>query len=161
MRRNKKGSIGDVFYIGILLFVISIFFVLSWLVFGKINTAIQGQPDFSEQGKAIINNNTGQFPKLFDGVFLTILVGLWIATMILAWQIDTHPVFYVLTIIAAIALVIVTAVLGNTYTTMMADVQVSEFADDFTIIPFVMRNFVKIMLGMLFSVAVVMYAKSQ
>lgn len=158
---GKKASIGDVFYIAVVLLVIAISFVLGWLVFGKINDEIQLQPDFSDRGKNIMSNSAEQFPGMFDGVFLTLLVGLWIATMILAWQIDSHPVFYVLTIIAAIMLVIITSALGNTYYNIMQDPNISSFADDFTIIPFVMNNYVKIMLGMLFSVAVVMYAKSQ
>ena len=157
---NKKGSIGDVFFISVFIFLLAIVFVVGWVIHSKVNDEFQNNPSIVDQGKTMMQNSTDDYISLFDGIFLTIIVGLWIGTIILAFQIDIHPVFFVLTIIVFAILVILTALFGNAFYTFANNANIVSYADDFTIIPFVMNNFVTVMIVLGFSVALVMYAKT-
>jgi len=56
-------------------------------------------------------------------------------------------------------LVILSAIFGNTFYTFSVDAEILAYADSFTIIPFVMNNYVWVMLFIGFTVGVSMYAK--
>ena len=96
-----------------------------------------------------------------DGVFLVIIVVVYLAAIILAFQIDTHPVFFILSIIVFGVLVFITAVMANVFWEFASNAAITAYADDFTIITLVMNNFAQIMTVLGFGLAAVMYARSQ
>lgn len=155
---NKKGSVQDVFFIAGFVFLIAITFVIGWMMMSKLNENIQVST-FSDSGKQIVANTNNKYVSWFDGIFLTVFLLLWAITLILAYQIDTQPVFFIFTIVIFGILAIITAVLGNTFYDFASNAGISDYASAFTIIPFVMNNYVQAMVVCGFSVALVIYAK--
>lgn len=157
---NKKGSVlFDMIYIALMVFFIGMCFVVGWLFFSKVNDQFQASPDISTEGKAIMSNTNTRMTTWLDGVFLTVFIGLYIGSLILAFQIDSHPIFFPISIIIFIILIIVSAVLGNTFYQFAADSQITPYAEGFTIIPFAMNHFVQIILVMGFGLSWVMWGK--
>ena len=136
------------------------FFIIGWMAFSKVNSELQTS-GFSQQGKDILTNTSNRYVDLFDGLFLTVFVLLWVVTLFLAYQIDANPIFFPITLFVFAVLVILAAVFGNTFYTFSENAQIQEYAADFTVIPFVMNNFVTTMVIIGFSVAAVMYAKTR
>lgn len=156
---RRKGSISDTFFIAIMLFITAITFVVGWMMMSKVNIEFQATDNIAQVGKDIVSDTTSRYVSWFDGIYLTVLVLLWIVTLVLASKINVHPVFFMFTILIYGILVIITAALGNAFYTFASNAQITEYADAFTFIPFIMNNFVATMVILGFSVAIVMYAK--
>jgi flagellar basal body-associated protein FliL len=158
---NKKGSIVDIFYIVLVMFIISIVFVIGWVIFSRVNTEFQSHSDLSTEGKAIMQSSTDKYVRTFDNLFLTVGIALYIGAMILAWNVDISPVFFFLSIVIFAVLVILAGVYGNAFYTFSENAQITTYASDFNIIPLVMNNFVEIFVVLGFGLAGVMYAKTR
>ena len=156
----KKGSTQDVFFLAVWATLCAIVFVIGWMMMSKINAELQGS-GISATGKTIVQDTTDNYVSWFDGIFLTAILLLWAVALVLAFQIDVHPIFFIFTVIIYAILVIISAVLGNTFYDFASNAGISAYADAFTIIPFVMSNFVVIMVVIGFSVVAVMYGKAR
>ena len=110
---NKKGSILDIFLIIVFLFVGGI----SIVVIGNFWT--QMRTSFVEEGlstRAITFIDSTESSILnFDNVFLIIAVGLIISTIILAFTIHTHPIFFFISIILLMFALVVAPPLSNAF----------------------------------------------
>ena len=157
---NKKGSYGDLFYILMVVVVCAFFFVIGWVMFSKVNDEFQVK-GLSTEGKEIMQTSTDRYVETFDGLFLTIFVTLYIAAVILAWNIDASPVFFFLSLVVFGVLVLLAAVFGNSFYIFSINENIATYANDFTIIPLVMNYFVQIFVVLGFGLAGVMYAKTR
>jgi hypothetical protein len=157
---NKKGSFGDLFYIMVVLLVCAFVFVIGWVIHSKVNDSFQANDDIAQRGKDMMQDGKDRYVKTFDNLFLTIGIAMYLGALILAWQVDTSPVFYFLSIVVFAVLVILAAAYGNAYYTFSQNAQITTFADDFDIIPLVMNNFVELFVVMGFGLAGVMYART-
>jgi len=157
---KKKGSFGDLFYIVIIMSLMAFFFVIGWMMQSKVNTEFQNNDDIAATGKSMMQDSTDRFVNTFDNLFLTVFVALYIGSLILAWQVDVSPVFYFLSIIVFVVLIILSAVYGNAFYTFSENANISTYASDFKIITLIMNNFVEVMVVMGFGLAGVMYART-
>ena len=160
-RTNKKGSIQDIFFGASFILLFAIAVIVGWMLFSKINTQIQSTNDFSTEGKALVNDFKNKYVAITDGMFITIIVFLWLIILILAYQIDVNPIFFPFAIIVFGVLILITAVLGNTYNAFATMTGITEYSADYTIIPLVMNNFVQFILIIAFSIGIVMYGKTR
>lgn len=158
---TKKGSIMDIFFILVLVSALAITSVLAFMMLSKINTQFQTNPTISTEGKSIMNTAQTKFPKTFDGVFAIVLVFSIITTLFLASLVDVNPLFLPIAIVIFIFVVVLCAVMGNTYYSFASQPDMAAYSQQFIIIPFVMTHFVEVMLAFGFSVLIVMYAKSR
>lgn len=169
--RNKRGSFEDVFFLVFIAFVSALLFIIGYIMISKVNVHIQGNfPDTitnqrdgstmdATAGKDIVNDLKGDYVALFDGLFVTIIVLLWLVAVVLAFQIPTHPVFFFLSIFVYVFLIIVCALFGNAFYDFATASEVVSYVNDFTIIPFVLNNFVRVMLVIGFSIGLIMYSR--
>lgn len=108
---NKRASLLDVFQIVISLFIISIVVLSIGTFWTKMREPLLTGFDssaltfYDSTERAILN---------FDNVYLIIAVGLIIATTILAFFIDTHPVYFILSLIILMFAIAVSVPLSNT-----------------------------------------------
>jgi len=158
---GKKGSYGDLFYIVFIATLFAITAVVCWVAFSKINDNLQANDNIAATSKAILTKSVNNYVTLLDGIFLVVIVVLYLAAIILAFQIDTHPVFFILSIVVFGVLVFITAVMANVFWEFASNAAITTYADDFTIITLVMNNFAQIMTVLGFGLAAVMYARSQ
>lgn len=145
----------------IIMFVIGISTIVGYVMLKSVNTQISGQADFSDTGKTIINNATNKYVGLFDNTFLVIMIGLALGSILLASQIDVSPVFFPVSIVLYIVLIIFSASVGNAYYNMASTEGLSTFTEDFRVMPFIFNHLVEIMVGIGFIIGVVMYAKTR
>jgi len=76
MKKKKKASWGDVFYITFFGLLCGIMFVIGYMFYSKVNTNIQANNDIATEGKTIMQNTQTRFVSWFDGLFLVAIVGL-------------------------------------------------------------------------------------
>ncbi len=89
-RKSKKGFIGDIMTLLIILFVLAVTIMSAYLMLNRVNTAFQTTPGISDSGKAIVSAANNKFISLWDGLFVFLLVGLSLAATISAYFVDTH-----------------------------------------------------------------------
>ena len=158
-RINKKGSFADLLYMAVFIFLCGIVFTVGFLIHDKINDEWQTKDQLGTRSKAIMQDSNDTFVASFDNVFLVIFIGLYLGALILAYNVDINPVFFFLSLFIMGVIVLITGVLGNAWYQFTQNSTLTGYIDDFTFIPFIMGNYVKIFVAMAFGLAGVMYAK--
>ena len=158
LKGSKRGSLEDAVLIGLFLAVIAIFAYPLVNSFSLINADIQANPDIADDAKGISSDFNTDLPNILEGIFLLLLVGGYLGTFILAFFIDTQPAFFVIAAIFMTSMVLVLPMVANAYDSV-TNGQFSEVTTQFTIIPFVMQNYLQITLVMWALIILGIYAK--
>lgn len=144
MLKHRKGSIGDsLFWVAVMLFF-GILIVIGWKVQSLLNDAIQDAPGMADEAKTIMTENTDRYVRTFDNLFLITFVGIFLSGAIAAYFIYTHPALYWLTWPLIVFYVAVIAIIANVGDSFFHSSGITEYFDDFTIMPFIFDNYVKI-----------------
>jgi len=158
MNKKKGGSLEDIAFLVIFLAVLAIFAYPTAEAIILINEDIQAIDDLNNDSKAISQDITYRYPAIIEGIYLMLLVVGYVGTFVLASRIDTHMPMFIIAIIFFTAMILVVPILANAWD----DVTNGMFTNaesQFTIIPFVMQNYLKIMLGAWFLVGFSIYAR--
>jgi len=160
MFKNKKGSMLDLFFIVSIMFAFAIIILVGWLVMSNVNDKFQTKLD-GDVAKTTIQESTNRYVDIFDGIFLFVFFGSFIGVIIGSLFLDTHPAFFIVSIIILIILCILVAIFANAYGEIASADKIRDFGDDFTFIPFIMQYFVQIIIVMFCSVSIALYSKSR
>ena len=154
---NKKGNIPDVFYLVLTVVVLAIIFMASWTIMNQMKPSLDAKltGDVAHNATA----NALQAIGSFDYLLIFIMVGLLIATIISAFFINTHPVFFVLSLLMFILFMIVVPVLGNVFDAFAGDSGMSEAAEEFNVTTSFMDDLPKYFVVMCGIVLISLYAK--
>jgi len=159
---SKRGqTILDLLLVIVMLFAISIAFVLGYKVLTEVNTDIQADEDISDVAKADLNGLAVQYPQFMDNSFVLTLALLWLALIVTSFLIDSHPVFFIITVVLLVFVFLVSMILANAYQDIAADDDLSESAEGFPMMSWVFENFLIIVIAMGFSSALALYAKGK
>jgi len=106
----------------------------------------------------VISNN---FPSVFDGAILVILIGLWIFALVSAYFIDSHPLFLILSVILLIFVLIASAIITNAGQEILDDSVFSSVTGSFPITTWIISHLLIVILVIGFSIVAVLYGKSR
>jgi len=138
--KNKKGSVRDVLFIVVIAFGLVIGSLLALKVMNTINDQFQANSGVSVEAKTTMNTINDRLSKWIDGAFLLFWVLFIILGMFLAFQIQSNPVFFPISIIYFIFLIFLSKLFSSIYTTMATSASLSTQAGLLSIIPFVMTR---------------------
>jgi len=154
---NKGGNILDLFYIVLTVVVLAIVFMASWYIMSQV------QPDLDAHLNNDVASNASanalQAIASFDYLLIFIIVGLLIATIISAFFIDTHPVFFVMSLLLFIMFMIVVPVLSNVFDGFATNSQMITAADEFDVTTSFVGELPKYFVVMGGLVLIALYAK--
>lgn len=137
---GKRGSLFDVVTILGFLFALVFIIFIGFKIYGGVHSAIDVMPNVPSAAKAAIDVNYAQFPKVWDGIFLFLFVGLLIASIIGAYYSFYNPLFFVLAVFFLVVICVVALVFGNSYEQLLLQPELSSLSSDFPIIHFFMSN---------------------
>lgn len=159
---NKKGSsILDLILILVILFVVGVGSIFIYKIFDSVADEVATQESFDQDIRDDIVEQADAFPTIFDNIFLIILIGFAIALFIGAFFLNTHPVFFIFSVIVLGIVVILAAALGNSYESIVSNSEIITAEGEFTIIPWVFDNFTVIMAALGVLLLVGLYAKGR
>lgn len=158
-KTNKKGSFADIFYLAVFTFLLAIVLSVGWLITSSLNDEWKTQTNLGTQSIDIMQNYNDNYVATFDNLFLAVFIGLYIGALVLAYNIDTSPIYFFLALFLMGVIVLVTGSFANAFDTFSENAALTTYVDDFTIIPFVMGRMVEIFVVMMFGLAGVMYAR--
>jgi len=133
-RKNKKGSVLDLIFIGTAVLFFGVVILLSFKITSEINTNIQTNPVIPTEALDSTAQLRGYFPGIVDNSFLFLVMGLSMVALILAALVRVHPIFIPLFIIALIFIVFISGILSNIYQEMAEDSNLIAEADELTFI---------------------------
>ena len=93
IKQNKKGSVQDLLYVGITLFVFAMVILICFRISTSLNTEFQASDDIDPYGKTAHQQITNLYPGIIDNSSLFVTVILSIGTLILAALVRIHPIF--------------------------------------------------------------------
>lgn len=159
---NRRGQLAlDLIIVIGVLFVFAIVAFVSVFVSNSINDELQADDDFSAEAKAASQEvNTG-LPTWLDNAYLFILIGFWIILLVSSFLIDAHPVFFIITVILMIIILVAGMVLWNGLDEILAEPEFEDLADSFPKLAWVNSHWLIIMIIISFTTLLALYAKGQ
>lgn len=159
---SSKGQIGaDLMIVVIIIVASAIALPFIYMALSEVNDSIQADSSFSADAKVSIDNTTDNFSSTFDAIFVFFLVGAWIFLLVSTFFIDSHPIFFAISIIIVIAVLIVSISLVNSYVDIMNDSSVAAYEAAFPIMSWCMNHLLIIILAISFTTLISLYAKNQ
>jgi len=153
---NKKASAFDVIYILIIVFIFIVITLIAFKVYNEWSAG--GAAKLSSDTANIALSKAGTAITSLDMVFGFLIGMLIILVIISAFTIDTHPAFFVVTLILLIIAIILAVAFSNIYETISQEKLPTE-AGSFPIANYLMGNLPMIALIAIIIVAIVLYAK--
>jgi hypothetical protein len=157
IKHNKKGSVQDLLYVGITLFVFALVILIGFRISTSLNTEFQASDDVDAYGKAAHQQITNMYPGIIDNSFLFVTVILSLGTLIMAAMVRIHPIFLPIYLLAWLFVIFLCGVFSNAYSEMAANPDLSALAAQMTFMNQVMTTlpFIIGIVGAL--LAIVMY----
>lgn len=161
----KKSKKGNIFLEGItilvVIFILILVAIMGHEIFNDVNNIVQEDSQISDSAKDHMQTSYTNYPKVIDGIFIFLLVGLWIAAVSFAFFIETNPVFFIMSIILIIIVLIVGAIISNAYVEISQDEGLSNPVEiAMPISYFIMSNLVVTILVIVSSIAIALFAKT-
>lgn len=159
-KQNKKGNVASgMITIIIIVFALALFSFVGYNIMKDLNSEIQSDSDMKANTKNTSQNLTDRFPAIFDGGLMFLFVLLWIATLVSAYLIDTSPIFFIVSVVVFLIVIIFAFALGNVYDEFILDPEFQSVPTDFPMTDFLLSN-IKIMVVVVgFSIMMVLYSK--
>lgn len=167
MLKSKKGfmNVEEIFFVLVFLFGSALFLFILYYTYGEIkdpiNDALRGAtPD----GDATFNytsfsgevsGGVGSFNTLYP--FL--LIGLIVMVIISAFTIQSHPVFFFVSIILLGVVILLGSVFSNIFQQITTNENFGTTEDNFNIVSLIMENLPLIITVIVFLTLIVMWAK--
>jgi len=134
--------------------------IITWSVWEDI------YPDMSEEitteeGQASLDVINDRYPALFDGLFLFVFIGLWIMTLVASFMIDSHPIFFAISLVLFIIVLIGSVYIGNFYEEIITDSSFNDAYEDFPATHFILTNLLMFSIVIGTSIMLVLYGKSR
>jgi hypothetical protein len=136
----KKGFIGDVLTILIIVFILGFFILIGKLILTNVNDRFQADTTLGAQAQTIVNTSSNKYTNLWDGIFIFVFVGLSIASIISAYFIDTHPLMLPLMLVILAFFIFLSAIMSNTFYNIESSNAFVDFAETFKIMHYVMSH---------------------
>lgn len=137
--------------------------IIGYNILGSLNDDIQNDSSFSTEAKTTSQNFTNNYPNIIDNGFMFLLVLIWIAIIVTSFFLDTHPIFFVISIILLPFILFVGATMANIYdeTILQDSVNFPNAENDFAKINWVFEHILYILLAVAASTIIALYGKSR
>lgn len=134
LKANKKGSLVDLIFIAVGLFVFAVSTLLAFVIYDRFNDNIQANTEIPTEAKTSSSELQSYYSGVLDNSFLFICVGLGIGAIILASLVRVHPIFFPFYIIALLFVIFFCGIFSNIYQEMASTTQMATEAAQLTFI---------------------------
>ena len=157
---SKKGFMGEIITVVIVLAIFGVISLLTFNFFTDINNDIQASSDMNTEAKASVNDLHSRFASTFDGAFIVIFTLLWILGIVAAYMSDNNPLFLILIVVALIFLLIIAGFMSNVWDDISSDEDIN-YTESFPFTNFILDNFLITAGAIIGSIVTTMYMKAR
>jgi len=159
---SKKGNVLlDSIVILVVLVVMGIIGILAYSTFDDLVTDISVDESFDEEARNKTLELHSRFPATMDGAFGFAFILLWLLVLVASFMIDSHPVFFAISIILMLVMLFSAGLLSNAFDEFESDIEIEQYKTDFPITSFILTNLVIFLLAVGGSVGLVLFGKSR
>jgi len=159
--RNGKKQ-GNIAVEGITILLIIVVFALlgmfAYQTFDELNTDIQAS-DMGTTGKEVSSDLFNVFPSWVDNAFIFIFVMFILFVLVSSYFIDTHPIFFGVSIFLLIGVIIAALLVGNVYDDIANDDEISSYANNLPYTYWIMTHIAEMMIAVVFIIVIALFAK--
>lgn len=156
----SRGNIAlDITLFIVCLFVLGIFFLYIWTPVHRINQDLIASNATGTEGTAILSNNDAQFPKIYDTSVMLFFLGVWIFLLISSYYIDTHPIFFVLSLFLMIFCFVVIVNVGYAFQMISSNTNLQDAILVFPKTYFINQHLFETGILVFFTCGIAMFAK--
>jgi len=157
---GKKANAGvevlTILVVGVIFAIASIF---GAQLFDELNGDIQANDEFKNETKEMVATQQGLYSSTMDNIFLMSYVFLIIFVLISSFFLDSHPIFFFITLVLLIAVFISAILVGNAYHELVSDPSISAYANTMPYMSWVMRHIAENVIGIGFMVGIALFIK--
>lgn len=146
---NKKGQLGmqQIFFVMAFLFATAIFIVILYYVWGQIATPFEeavnsvlpeGETTYNV---SIMNSAVSGGASMFNVMFPFLILGLIIMSIVFAFNTESHPMFFFISIILLIVAIILAVVFSNVFQQITETTALNDASQEFNITRLFLKNF--------------------
>ena len=129
VRKDKKGSLIDIMYIGVALLFFAIVVVIGLQIATDFEENIDLNPLFDAgESRSAVENVRVKFTYTIDNTFLFLAIFMALGTLVLASLVLIHPMFIPFYFIGWVLVIYFSGILSNIYQTMAADPNLIDVA---------------------------------
>lgn len=155
---NKRGNaFFEVLTILLIIGVLSFTYVIVQSAMNEVSDELLDDFDNATEEYKVIEDYQSDTPSLLDGIIVFVLVGLWISAILFAYFIDTHPAFFIVTLVFLIFVLILVGMFVN----MFADVITNFDISVFPMTNWLMTNLLPVMMVIGFSIMIALFARAR
>ena len=161
---NRKGGVNAIFFVAVIVILLIVWGVTSLLgnfVLKEVTEGFVSDNSTDAYARANLQQTSNNYPKTMDSSYLVILLIAWIGVIIASLNALEHPIFFIVALIFIACLLFIGAVLSNFYEEIAAEDEMVESAADFPITYFVNTKMVLVVLSIVATVIVTMYARER
>ena len=134
MEMNKKGSLVDIVFWGILLLFFGIVVLIGFKVTSEFNTQIQGMDIIPSNAKAASSSLVNNYSGVIDNSFLFLTIGIALGALVLAALVRVHPIFIPIFWVGLLVVIFISGIMSNIYQELAANENLIAQADQLTFI---------------------------
>ena len=139
MRRKRRGSVQDLMYIVVVMFVLATVCLIGYTIGSKFMEKVTTTDSMPTEAVTIGNQVNGYYTSVLDKALPVILIGMCVVAIVLATLVRVHPAFIVFFIIAWVFVIVIAAVMSNAYVDLAAGSQVAGYASNLVMTAFVLK----------------------
>lgn len=147
------------FLIGIIIF--AVVGLISFNIYGELNTEIQNSADMSNTSKLNSAEAYSRFDDTLDGTVLFITIFMFIAILGIAWFSYENPLFMIVLIVLLIILIVVAAIFSNVWQEFATEDDLSSYATNLPITTHILDNFVIYILSLIAGCGILLFVRSK
>ncbi len=149
-----KGTAFDILLLVVILFSIAIFVLFSYTI------SLELLPAFNDTGLNVTFLHQAQTAlRVFDSGMAFLVGGFMIALIVSSFYIRTHPVFFILTLLVGVVVLMVSPIISNLYGEIASHTSMQAAANEFPIMTNVFQYLPYIVLAFIVIVSIVLYSK--
>lgn len=158
--QNKKGDVTDGIVFIFLIFFLAVSFVAVGFIISQFSLVVSTTPlNQSTAAPKIISSLDNLSTNGINKAFAFLFAFLIIAMMMTAFMVRVHPAWIFLYIIFLAIAILLAVLLSNAFNTMINNNALSSIANQQTMIVWVMRHSVKIIIGAVALSMIILFAK--
>jgi len=138
-RYGKKGSVQDLMYIVVVMFVVALVGLIGYTISSKFMDKVTTTDSMPTEAVTMGNQINGYYTSVYDKALPIILIGMCVVAIVLATLVRVHPAFIVFFIIAWVFVIIIAGVMSNAYVDIAANTQLAGYATNLTMTMFVLK----------------------
>lgn len=158
-KRKRGNAVLDVILIIIVLFTLGLIIVIGNDAFVPLYGDVVNDTTFSNESQTVAQDHLNTDTSLWDNIFIMVFVLLWIGALLASFMIDSHPIFFVLTLILLIGVIIAAGILANAYEELGEDSLIN--ASSYPKTTFILTNLLTFVIAIGLSIGLVLFAKNR